>query len=167
MAVIGLIALHMVPPILRPRAFFQDDSYFYMQIASTLRAAPAAPSMGLLRPMVITLWMAGAVLAAFLADGNKILALHIAVVMQTLLTLAAALLFHRLLRMMGLEHGVLGRCCRGLSARDDCLWLRSASQCVDVDCGNDLALALHLCRSPVALVHNWCDLRHGHPRSPG
>ena len=99
----------MVPPILRPRAFFQDDSYFYMQIASNIASGAGSTFHGITPTNGYhPLWMAGAVLAAFLADGNKILALHIAVVMQTLLTLAAALLFHRLLRMMGLEHGVLG-----------------------------------------------------------
>ena len=108
-AIVALILLHVVPPVFRPRAFFQDDSYFYMQIASNIVGGAGSTFDGITPTNGYhPLWMAGAVLAAYLGDGDKVLALHIAVVMQILLALAAALLFHRLLRMMGLEYGVIG-----------------------------------------------------------
>lgn len=107
--IISLIALHTVPPFLRPGAFFQDDSYFYLQIASNIAGGAGSTFNGITPTNGYhPLWMAGAVLAAFLADGDKSLTLQIAVVMQILLALAAALLFKRLLGMMGLEYGFVG-----------------------------------------------------------
>ena len=95
--------------------------------------------MGLLRPMVITCgWLARCWRPCGWEQDSGA---AFAVVMQTLLTLAAALLFHRLLRMMGLEHGVLGLAVVAGYLLGTTVYGSSASQCVDVDCGNDLALA--------------------------
>src|SRR4051812_39284406 len=31
-----LVLLHVIPPLVKPSSFVQDDSYFYMQIASNI-----------------------------------------------------------------------------------------------------------------------------------
>src|ERR1700752_1060436 len=107
--ILALIVLHVMPPILRPRAFVQDDSYFYMQIASNIVGGAGSTFDGITPTNGYhPLWMGGAVLAAFLGNGDKILALRIVVAMQVVLALAAALLFLRLVRTMGLQYGFVG-----------------------------------------------------------
>jgi len=107
--IVALSILHLVPPLLRPAQFLQDDSYFYLQIASNIVAGRGetfheiTPTNG-----YHPLWMAAAVAAFVLAEGEKVAALQVAVALQVLLTLGTLLLFYRLARLMELESGLFG-----------------------------------------------------------
>jgi len=99
-----LVLLHAIPPLVKPSSFVQDDSYFYMQIASNIVQGNGSTFHGITPTNGYhPLWMLGAVTAVFLAAGNKALALHIVVILQVLLALAAAILLERLLRAMSLD----------------------------------------------------------------
>lgn len=100
--VILLIAI-LLPALLRPAQFVQDDSYFYLQIASHVVAGHGStfheitPTNG-----YHPLWMAGVVAMMALAGGDKSLALYLVVALQILLTAGALFLFKRLADEMSL-----------------------------------------------------------------
>ena len=104
-----LIALLVVPAMLAPQEFLRDDSYFYPQIAANIVAGNGStfheitPTNG-----YHPLWMAGVVAAVFVADGNRTAALHLLVVLQTVLSIALAAAFLKLMRGMRFEHGIVG-----------------------------------------------------------
>ena len=104
-----LLVLVVLPALIRPAEFFQDDSYFYLQVARNIVDGLGSTFHGITPTNGYhPLWMAGAVAAMFLADGDKIAALHLVVLMQAAMALGVALLFNRLARAMGLEHGLVG-----------------------------------------------------------
>jgi hypothetical protein len=104
-----LTLLLLLPALLRPSEFLQDDSYFYLQIADHIRAGDGSTFHGITPTNGYhPLWMGGAVAAVFLADGDRALTLHVVVAIQALLTLVTALLFHRLARAMELAYWLPG-----------------------------------------------------------
>ena len=107
--IVSLIVLNAVPAVVRPTEFFQDDSYFYTQIASNIVAGRGSTFHGVTPTNGYhPLWMAGAVVSLWLAQGDKNLAIHVVSVIQVLMAIVAALLFTRLTRAMELRSGMLG-----------------------------------------------------------
>lgn len=104
-----LLVLVVLPALIRPAEFLQDDSYFYLQVARNIVAGLGSTFHGITPTNGYhPLWMAGAVAAMYLANGDKIAALHIVVLIQAVMAVGVALLFSRLTRSMGLEHGLVG-----------------------------------------------------------
>jgi hypothetical protein len=104
-----LLFLQLLPALLRPSDFMQDDSYFYLQIADHIVAGDGSTFHGITPTNGYhPLWMGGATAAVWLVGGNRELTLPIVVGLQALLTLGTALLFHRLARRMGLEYWLAG-----------------------------------------------------------
>ncbi len=105
----ALLALQFAPALLRPAEFVQDDSYFYLQIADHIVAGDGSTFHGITPTNGYhPLWMAGVVAADFLASGDREITLHLVVLLQALLALGTAVLFHRLLRRMELEYWLPG-----------------------------------------------------------
>jgi hypothetical protein len=99
-----LVLLHVLPPLLKPSSFVQDDSYFYMQVASNIARGNGSTFLGITPTNGYhPLWMLGAVIAVLLAAGSKALALHVVVAVQIELAVVAAVLLDRLLRAMRFE----------------------------------------------------------------
>lgn len=104
-----LLVLTVLPALLKPSEFLQDDSYFYLQIAHNIAIGKGSTFHGITATNGYhPLWMVGAVSAALLAGGDKAATLHITVAIQALLAIGVALLFVRLARGMGLEHRLAG-----------------------------------------------------------
>ena len=104
-----LLLLTVLPALLRPTEFLQDDSYFYLQIAHNIAAGQGSTFHGITPTNGYhPLWMIGAVAAAWLADGDKAAMLHVAVATQALLAVGVALLFGSLARSMGLRYRIVG-----------------------------------------------------------
>jgi hypothetical protein len=104
-----LLLLQLLPALLRPSEFVQDDSYFYLQIADHIVAGEGSTFHGITPTNGYhPLWMGGAIAAVWLAGGDRELTLLVVVGMQALLAFGAALLFHRLARSMGLEYWLAG-----------------------------------------------------------
>lgn len=104
-----LLVLLVLPALLRPTEFLRDDSYFYLQIADNIVAGRGSTFHGITPTNGYhPLWMAGSVASVFLADGDRTAALHVTVAVQLILSLAAALLFLRLTKNLGLGHPIVG-----------------------------------------------------------
>lgn len=104
-----LLALQLLPALLKPAEFVQDDSYFYLQIADHIVAGDGSTFHGITPTNGYhPLWMAGVVAASFLASGDRALTLQLVVVLQAFLALGTALLFQRLARRMDLEYWLPG-----------------------------------------------------------
>lgn len=105
----ALILLTAYPAQVSPQNFLQDDSYFYLQIASNIVAGHGStfhqitPTNGY-HPL--WLWLTTACMA--IAGGNKLVALHYVVVLQVILFLTTAVIFRQLGRMMGLRYWPCG-----------------------------------------------------------
>ena len=106
---VALILLTAYPALVSPQDFLQDDSYFYLQIASNIVAGYGStfhqitPTNGY-HPL--WLWLTTACMA--IAGADKLVALHIVVVLQVVLFLATAVIFRQLGRMMGLRYWPCG-----------------------------------------------------------
>jgi hypothetical protein len=106
---VALILLTAYPAQVSPQNFLQDDSYFYLQIASNIVAGHGStfhqitPTNGY-HPL--WLWLTTACMA--IAGGNKMVALHIVVVLQVILFLTTAVIFRQLGRTMGLRYWPCG-----------------------------------------------------------
>jgi hypothetical protein len=104
-----LILVTAYPAQVAPYNFLQDDSYFYLQIASNIVVGHGStfhqvtPTNGY-HPL--WLWLTTACMAV--AGGNKLLALHYVVVLQVFLFLAAAIVFRHVGRAMGLRYWPCG-----------------------------------------------------------
>lgn len=100
----GLILLTAYPAQVSPQDFLQDDSYFYLQIASNIFAGHGStfhqvtPTNGY-HPL--WLWLTTACTA--IAGGDRSLTLQFVVALQLVLFLATAAVFRQLGRMMGLR----------------------------------------------------------------
>jgi hypothetical protein len=106
---VALILVTAYPVQVGPQNFLQDDSYFYLQIASNIVAGHGStfhqvtPTNGY-HPL--WLWITTACVA--IAGGNKLVALHYVVVLQVILFLTTAVIFRQLGRMMGLRYWPCG-----------------------------------------------------------
>ena len=106
---VALILLTAYPALVSPENFLQDDSYFYLQIASNIVAGHGStfhqitPTNGY-HPL--WLWLTTACMA--ISGGDKLLALHIVVMLQLVLFLATAVIFRQFGRMMGLRYWPCG-----------------------------------------------------------
>lgn len=104
-----LLALNLVPVLLRPGDFIQDDSYFYLQIASHIVAGHGStfheitPTNG-----YHPLWMACVVAMTALAGGDNVWAVYLVVFLALLLIAATLLLFRRLADEMALRFWLPG-----------------------------------------------------------
>jgi hypothetical protein len=106
---VALILVTAYPAQVAPHNFLQDDSYFYLQIASNIVAGHGStfhqvtPTNGY-HPL--WLWLTTACMGV--AGGNKLLALHYVVALQVFLFLATALVFRHIGRAMGLRYWPCG-----------------------------------------------------------
>jgi hypothetical protein len=92
LVVVVLLALYALPAQLRPDHFFQDDSYFYLQIASNIVKGEGSTFHGITPTNGYhPLWMPFCVLAFLLASGDKLVGLHLVTLLQPLLLLCLAL----------------------------------------------------------------------------
>lgn len=104
-----LLLMTVLPALLRPAQFLQDDSYFYLQIAHNIAAGQGSTFHGITPTNGYhPLWMVGAVAATWLADGDKTATLQVAVAIQVLLAIGVALLFVQFARRMGLDYRLAG-----------------------------------------------------------
>jgi hypothetical protein len=105
----ALILLTAYPALVSPQNFLQDDSYFYLQIASNIVAGHGStfhqitPTNGY-HPL--WLWLTTACMAV--AGGDKLVALHVVVVLQVVLFFATAVIFRQLGHTMGLRYWPCG-----------------------------------------------------------
>ena len=104
-----ILALAVLPALIRPAEFFKDDSYFYLQIAGNIVDGLGSTFHGLTPTNGYhPLWMAGAIAAMWLAAGDKTTALHLVVMIQVGLVLGTMLVFLRLARSMALQAPLVG-----------------------------------------------------------
>ena len=104
-----LIVLTAYPAQINPEDFLQDDSYFYLQIASNIVAGHGStfhqitPTNG-----YHPLWMWLTTACMGIAGGDKVNGLHIVTALQVVLFFATALVFRRVARMMSLRYWPVG-----------------------------------------------------------
>jgi hypothetical protein len=104
-ALATLLALCLVPVLVRPTEFIHDDSFFYLQIASQVFAGHGSTFHGVTPTNGYhPLWMACVIAAMTLAGGDKDIAIVVVVLLQVLLIAAALVLFLRLMRDLALEY---------------------------------------------------------------
>jgi len=100
----SLLCLTALPVLMRPGSFIQDDSYFYLQIASHIVAGHGSTFHGITPTNGYhPLWMVCVAATMALVDGDKSHALNLVVVLQIVLTAATLYLFKRLMTVVGLE----------------------------------------------------------------
>jgi len=91
-----VLLLLILPGQLRPDHFFQDDSYFYLQVAAKLAAGQGSTFHGITPTNGYhPLWMPFCVLAQWLADGDRLVGMRLVTLVQILLFLGTLLCFRR------------------------------------------------------------------------
>jgi hypothetical protein len=97
------LVLLILPAQLNPRNFIQDDSYFYLQVASNIVAGQGS-TFSTITPTngYHPLWMFFCVVAFLVAAGNKLVALHVVVALQALLAVGTLQYFRKLIGLMTL-----------------------------------------------------------------
>lgn len=98
-----LLACALLPTLLKPAEFMQDDSYFYLQVAHNIVEGKGSTFNGITPTNgyhPLWLWMVTAVSA--MAHGNKTVSLYLVFVLQCLLVAGAILLLRRLTAAMRL-----------------------------------------------------------------
>lgn len=100
--VLGIaLIFYVVPAQLRPAEFMQDDSYFYLQVASNILRGKGStfhtitPTNG-----YHPLWMLCSILGLVIAGNDKIVGLNIIFGMQTLIFLGTAYYFRKIARLI-------------------------------------------------------------------
>lgn len=93
--------LFILPAQLNPSNFFQDDSYFYPQVAHNILQGNGSTFHGITPTNGYhPLWMLFSVLSLFLAGNDKIFGLNVILGLQALLFLGTAYFFHRITRLI-------------------------------------------------------------------
>jgi hypothetical protein len=100
-----LIVLTAYPALINPEGFLQDDSYFYLQIASNIVAGHGStfhqftPTNG-----YHPLWLWLTTVCMGIAGGDKAIGLQVVMLFQVGLFVATVLVFRRVARMMNLRY---------------------------------------------------------------
>lgn len=100
-----LVACALLPTLLKPAEFMQDDSYFYLQVAHNIVEGKGSTFNGITPTNgyhPLWLWMVTVVSA--IADGNKTVSLYLVFVLQCLLVVATILVLRRLTASMRFPH---------------------------------------------------------------
>jgi len=100
-----LVACALLPTLLKPAEFMQDDSYFYLQVAHNIVEGKGSTFNGITPTNgyhPLWLWMVTVVSA--IADGDKTVSLYLVFVLQCLLVAATILVLRRLTAAMRLKH---------------------------------------------------------------
>ena len=103
-----LLLSALVPALLKPAEFMQDDSYFYLQIAHNIVAGLGSSFNGITPTNgyhPLWLWIVTALSIA--ADGDKITTLYLVFLLQGFLAIVSLLILNRLTISMGLRHGLI------------------------------------------------------------
>jgi len=91
----------IVPPHLYPYNYPADDAFFYLQVASNIDAGAGSTFNQITNTNGYhPLWMLCCVLCSRLADGNKTMALHLALGLQQILALLIVWLFFKVCRFL-------------------------------------------------------------------
>lgn len=104
-----LLALYALPAQLKPTNFLQDDSYFYLQVAYKIVDGKGStfheitPTNG-----YHPLWMLFSVLGLYLAGNDKILGLHIVLVIQFFLVIGIFYYYYRIMQLLHLQFWHVG-----------------------------------------------------------
>lgn len=105
----ALWAIYLLPAQIEPTHFVHDDSYFYVQIAANVVEGRGStfheitPTNG-----YHPLWMVFCVAALAIADGDKILGLHVVALIQAMLLLGTVIFFRRIATLLGLRSFLVG-----------------------------------------------------------
>jgi hypothetical protein len=101
--------LYALPAQMSPSDFIQDDSYFYLQVASNIVKGHGStfneitPTNG-----YHPLWLLASVLVFLLAGSDKLLALHLTVGLQVALFIVIAYYFQKIARLFSLKIWLIG-----------------------------------------------------------
>jgi len=109
LTVIALLLINVLPSLIRPAEFMQDDSYFYLQVAHNIVSGLGSTFHGITPTNGYhPLWMWLVTATTFIAGGDKATSLYLVFILQGLLFLASALVFRRLAILMGLRYWLIG-----------------------------------------------------------
>ncbi|UCC15484.1 MAG: hypothetical protein JSW21_06055 [Gammaproteobacteria bacterium] len=109
LTVITLLVINLLPSLIRPAEFMQDDSYFYLQVAHNIVAGLGSTFHGITPTNGYhPLWMGLVTATSFMAGGDKTASLYFVFALQGVLFIASALVFRRLAILMGLRYWLIG-----------------------------------------------------------
>ncbi len=106
LGILGICAV--LPALLKPAEFMQDDSYFYLQIAHNIAAGLGSTFHGItLTNGYHPLWLWMVTALGTLADGDKTLLLYLVFLLQGLLVAGSIVALRRLTSLMGLRYWLI------------------------------------------------------------
>lgn len=107
--VVGLLlACSLLPVLLKPAEFMQDDSYFYLQVAHNIAQGEGSTFHGITPTNGYhPLWLGMVTLTSLVAGGDKTVSLYLAFILQSLLVGAAVVAIKRLTTAMGLGYWLI------------------------------------------------------------
>lgn len=101
--------LYVLPAQISPTNFLQDDSYFYLQVASQILGGKGStfhtitPTNG-----YHPLWMLFSIAGVFLAGSDKILSLNLVIALQFLIFAGTAYYFYRITQLISVKYWITG-----------------------------------------------------------
>jgi hypothetical protein len=101
--------LYALPAQISPSDFIQDDSYFYLQVASNIVKGNGST----FNEITLTngyhpLWLLASLLVFLIAGSDKVLALHLTVGLQVALFIFTAYYFQKIARLFSLSVWLIG-----------------------------------------------------------
>jgi hypothetical protein len=105
---IGLVAC-LLPSMIRPAEFMQDDSYFYLQVAHNIAQGLGSTFHGITPTNGYhPLWLWMVALVSTVTDADKTLTLYLVFVLQAMLVISAMFVLRRLASLMSLRYWLIG-----------------------------------------------------------